>query len=179
MLNNITAEELAKLRRDTHKTSSNARMDKKNPYKEDTLGAEGELFFGNKYSLAVDISSRPQGDDYDFKLYVDKEPIYIDVKTTETGDNLLIKQNDILSQEVDILVLVRKKNKTLEMAGWIHKDDVLKAPTKPSNFKDRWGNEQLNYVVAPSKLHPSNKLDRFFEIYKPVQETGDHLCKLT
>ena len=100
-----------------------------NPFMEDTIGAYGEYAFAKEFNLPFNSKVGPDKG-YDFQTKIGK----IDIKTSKTPINMLVKVNDIKKHVTDIYVLagIRKDN-SIYFVGWEYAKEMEKCPVKQFN----------------------------------------------
>jgi len=143
----LIQEELFKIaqqRSDTHKDHASQRV-----LSEDynIVGISGEAAFAEDFSLEVDKSIKPSGDNgIDFLL-----PLYftVDVKTAKKAYNLLLEEGKVLS---DIYVLADYNEGDTFLVGWEWGKVLKQAPTKD------FGYGVINHYIPAEELRPMREL---------------------
>ena len=136
--------EIARQRSDTHKDHASQRV-----LSEDynVVGISGEAAFAEDFSLEVDKSIKPSGDNgIDFLL-----PLYftVDVKTAKKAYNLLLEEGKVLS---DIYVLADYNEGDTFLVGWEWGKILKQAPTKD------FGYGVINHYISAEELRPMREL---------------------
>jgi len=118
------------------------------------VGLLGEVAFGLKFGLSVDLSDRPSGDEYDFKI----GGITIDVKTARKAYNLLREAH---KPHADILVLAQYLNEDkILFKGWEYDEAMLK-----QHIKD-FGYNIKNHFKPSTRLRPMAELQEMIDEIK-------------
>lgn len=102
-------------------------------YQSDIIGVSGEMAFAQVTGLSVDENLYLGGDNgVDFTFIWENQRYTVDVKTTLTKLNMLIKADDI-DKCADVLVMAYMADWTqgqVELVGWEHKSKMKEKPTK-------------------------------------------------
>jgi len=117
---------------------------------EDQIGIFGQLEFGKKYNMYVDLEGRVRGDRTDFPTVLG----LLDVKTARSPKNLLIKERDIGKSDLYVLGGFVMGPPRVYFLGWEY-DFVMKEMPRRA-----FGYEIISYYRPRQELRPMEEFEK-------------------